>query len=203
MKKIDLTKEFRSYYRAKTTPEIIQVEEGWFLTIEGKGSPEGKEFKDKIAALYSVAYGVKKLIKAKEDIDLTVAKLEGLWWVESNRPYIQVPRSEWRWKLLVRQPGFVSSPTVEEAKGESLRKKKMALIAQVGFEKRRGGTCVQILHVGPYKTEMESLKKMYEFMSQKKLIPKGPHHEIYLSDPRRSPEEKLRTILRQAVEIKV
>jgi len=78
--KLDLTKEYKSYYTAKTTPEIVEIEEGKFLTIEGKGAPGGKEFQAKVSALYSLAYGIKILMK-KGGKDFTVAKLEGLWWI--------------------------------------------------------------------------------------------------------------------------
>lgn len=122
--KLDLTKEYKSYYTAKTTPEIVEIEEGKFLTIEGKGAPGGKEFQAKVGALYSLAYGVKMMMK-KEDRDFTVAKLEGLWWVDSDKPYTEVPCEEWRWKLLIRQPEFVTLEIVEKARQEVIKKRKI------------------------------------------------------------------------------
>lgn len=113
--KIDLTKEYKPYYTAKTTPEVVEIEEAQFLAIEGKGAPGGEEFQNKVNALYSLAYGVKTLMK-KESKDFVVAKLEGLWWVDSDKPYTEVPREEWRWKLLIRLPDFVTSEDVEETK---------------------------------------------------------------------------------------
>ena len=88
--KLDLTKEHKTYYAAKTAPEIVEIGEGKFLTIEGKGAPGGDEFRAKVGALYSLAYGIKMLMK-KEGKDFTVAKLEGLWWVNSDKPYTEVP----------------------------------------------------------------------------------------------------------------
>jgi hypothetical protein len=93
--KLDLAKEYKSYYTAKTTPEIVEIDEGKFLAVEGRGAPGGEEFQAKVGALYSLAYGVKMLMK-KEGKNFTVAKLEGLWWVDSDRPYMEVPREEWR-----------------------------------------------------------------------------------------------------------
>ena len=84
-------KEYKSYYTAKTSPEIVEIEEGKFLTIEGKDAPAGDEFQAKVGALYSLAYGIKMLMK-KEGKDFSVTKLEGLWWVDSNKPYTEVPR---------------------------------------------------------------------------------------------------------------
>ncbi len=205
MKKLDLTKEYKTYYTAKMYPEIVEFDEVAYLSIEGKGAPGGEEFQAKIGALYSLAYGVKMLMK-KEGKDFVVAKLEGLWWVDSDKPYTEVPREEWRWKLLIRQPEFVTSEIVEKARLEVMKKKKrkmkdveIELLKEVKFERMKEGKCVQILHIGPYSTEPETLAKMYEFMKERGLVYNGPHHEIYLSDPRRVPEEKLKTILRQPV----
>lgn len=201
--KFDLTKEYKSYYTAKTTPEIVEIEEGKFLTVEGKGAPGGDEFQSKVSALYSLAYGVKMLMK-KDARDFTVAKLEGLWWVDSDKPYTEVPREEWFWKLLIRQPEFVTSEIVKKAKQEVIKKKKLELVNEVKFEKMKEGKCVQILHIGPYSTESESIAKMEKLMEEKNLVKNGYHHEIYLvmAYPRKVPEERLKTILRQPVKEK-
>ena len=196
--KLDLTKEYKSYYTAKTTPAVVEFGEAQFLTIEGKGEPGGEEFTAKLGALYSLAYGVRALMK-KAGRDFTVAKLEGLWWVESDEFYLDVPREEWHWKLLIRQPEFVTPEVVEAARSEVLKKKGLALVNEVRFETLAEGKCVQILHIGPYATEPESLAKMQRLMGERGLVSHGLHHEIYLSDPRRVPEERLKTILRQPV----
>ena len=200
MKKLDLIKKYRSYYTAKTEPEVVEIEEGTFLAIEGKGAPGGDEFQAKVGALYSLAYAIKNLMK-REGKDFKVAKLEGLWWVDSNKPYYEIPKEEWRWKLLIRQPEFVTQDTVEKAKQEVIKKKKLRLVKEVMLERMREGKCVQILHIGPYSTEPESIAKMKKLMEKENLVENGLHHEIYLvmSYPRKVPEEKLKTILRQPV----
>jgi len=196
--KLDLTKEFKTYYAAKTRPEVAEFGEIPFLTIEGKGEPGGEEFTNKVEALYPLAYGVKKICK-KQDKDFGVPKLEGLWWVKSNKPALEVPHSEWYWKLLIRMPDFVTSEILEKAKEEVFKKKELELIKHIKFEKMKEGKCVQILHIGSYSTEPESLAKMRKLMEEKNFVENGLHHEIYLSDPRRVPEEKWKTILRQPV----
>ena len=196
--KLDLTKEYKTYYTAKTGPEVVEFAEIPFLTIEGKGEPGGKEFTTKVEALYPLAYSVKNICK-KQGKDFGVPKLEGLWWVESDRPALEVPREEWQWKLLIRMPDFVTSEMVEKAKEEVFKKKGIELIKEIKFEKMKEGKCVQILHIGPYSTEPESLAKMKKLMEEENLVKNGLHHEIYLSDPRRVPEEKWKTILRQPV----
>jgi len=122
--------------------------------------------------------------------------------VDSGKQYTEVPREEWRWKLLIRQPDFVTEEIVEKAGEEIMKKKKLEMVNEVKFEKMREGKRVQILHIGPYSTEPESLENMYELMKEKGLVYNGFHHEIYLSDPRKVPEEKLKTILRQPVKKK-
>ncbi|MEM3404442.1 MAG: GyrI-like domain-containing protein [Nitrososphaeria archaeon] len=196
--KLDLTKEYKTYYTAKAIPEIVEFDKAQFLAIEGRGAPGSKEFTAKIEALYTIAYGVKNLCK-KQGNDFGVPKLEGLWWVESDKAALEVPREEWRWKLLIRMPKFVTSEIVEKAEAETIKKKDIELAQEIMFEKITEGKCIQIMHVGPYSTEPESLSKMRKLMEKKNLIENGLHHEIYLSDPRRVPGEKMKTILRQPV----
>lgn len=196
--KLDLKREFKTYYTAKKSPEVAEFGEAQFLTIEGKGEPGGKEFTSKVEALYPLAYGVRKICKKQGKV-FVVPKLEGLWWVESNKPALEVPREEWQWKLLIRMPDFVTSEMVEKAKENVFKKKGIELVKEIEFEKMREGKCVHILHIGPYSTEPESLTKMKKLVKKENLVENGLHHEIYLSDPRRVPEEKWKTILRQPV----
>lgn len=196
--KVDLTKEFKTYYTAKRTSELAEFDEVIYLAIEGKGEPAGEEFTRKIEALYPLAYGVKNLCK-KQGKDFVVAKLEGLWWVESDKPALEVLREEWRWKLLIRLPDFVTSQVVRRAKEEVFRKKGIDLVKEIVFEGLTEGKCVQIMHIGPYDTEPETIEKMRVFMKENSLVENGLHHEIYLSDPRRGVPEKMKTILRQPV----
>ncbi len=196
--KLDLAREYKTYYTAKTSPEVVEFSEIPFLTIEGKGEPGGKEFTSKVEASYSLAYGIKNICK-NQGKDFAVPKLEGLWWVESSKLALEVPHREWRWKLLIRMPDFVTSEMVEKAKEEVFKKKEIELIKEIKFEKIKEGKCIQILHIGPYSTEPESLAKMRKLMEQKNLVESGLHHEIYLSDPRKVASKKMKTILRQPV----
>lgn len=195
--KLDLVKEYKSYYSARLKPEVIEFDEAYYITISGRGEPGGGEFKAKVSALYTVAYTIKNLMK-HSGRDFVVPKLEGFWWVESDKPYYEVPRNEWYWKLLIRMPEYITPAIVEEAKIKAA--KKPSLVSAVKFERIHLGKCVQILHIGPYSTEPESIAEMHKLMEERGLKPRGYHHEIYLSDPRRTPPEKLKTILRQPVE---
>jgi hypothetical protein len=197
--KTDLTKKFKGYYRASRIPEIASFEGGRYLTIEGSGAPAGEEFSQKVEALYPVAYGVKKICKARRN-DFAVPKLEALWWVDGNRDARGISRNEWKWKLLIRVPEFVTQGDVTSAKEERMKRKKLALAAEIHLERLENGRCVQLLHVGPYSDEPRSIDLMHKFMETKGLKADGLHHEIYLSDPRKTAPQKIKTVLRQPVQ---
>jgi hypothetical protein len=196
--KLDLTKEHKQYYTAKSTPVIVEFGEIPYLTIEGKGEPAGKVFTKSVETLYSLAYGIKKICKAQRR-DFSVPKLEGLWWVKSNKPALEVPRKDWFWKLLIRLPEFVTSERLIDAKEEVFKKKGLLLIKDTKFEKIDEGKCIQIMHIGPYSTEPETIEKIKKVMKDQGFTENGLHHEIYISDPRKTPPKKMKTILRQPV----
>lgn len=197
MEKLDLTKQYKDYYSAKTKVEKVHFGNVPYLSILGKGEPAGEEFSEKAGAIYPVAYGIKKI--CKETIqDFGVPKLEGLWWVNDKRPALEVPRSEWHWKLLIRIPDFVTNEMVEKAVSEVV-KKKTKIASEVKFEIIDEGDLVSILHVGSYKTEPESIKQMDDFIKANGFTKNGLHHEIYLSDPNKTEPDKLKTILRQPI----
>ncbi len=198
MSKLDLLKEYKSYYKAGRKPEIVEFGKVRYLTVKGKGEPAGKIFASKVEALYPLAYGIKKLCKEKGN-DFGVPKLEGLWWVESDKPAPKVPRNEWCWKLLIRMPEFVTNAMVKSVQSEVAKKKKNDLIQEISFETMMEGKCVQIMHIGPYSTEHETVKLLMEFIKSQGLSVNGLHHEIYLSDPRKTSPEKMKTIIRYPV----
>lgn len=197
MDKLDLTKQYKDYYSAKTKVEKVHFGKVPYLTILGKGEPAGKEFSEKAGVIYPVAYSIKKI--CKETIqDFGVPKLEGLWWVNDNRPALEVPRNEWHWKLLIRMPDFVTNQMVDKAVSEVV-KKKTKIASEVNLEIIDESDLVSILHIGSYKTELESIKQMDDFIKANGLTKNGLHHEIYLSDPNKTEPDKLKTILRQPI----
>lgn len=206
MDKHDLTKKYKSYYTAKAKPELVEIEKAQFLSITGKGDPSGQAFAEKIQALYATAYTIKFMLKEKGK-DFTVAKLEGLWWFDdqqyggltmSEAPK-KVPRSEWQYRLLLRMPEFVTRQLADTVAKAVVEKKGITLAAEIGWYEMNEGKCVQMLHVGPFDKEPETLEKMNVFIQGGNLQKNGFHHEIYLSDFRKTPPEKLKTILREPV----
>jgi hypothetical protein len=206
MDKLDLTKKYKPYYTAKTKPELVHIEAAQFISICGKGDPSENLFATTIEALYSTTYTLKFACKAKGQ-DFVIAKLEGLWWYDEEKYKsnaiekisAEVPRSEWEYRLLIRLPDFVTKQDVEEAKAAVILKKDIELVRQIGFYSLTEGQCVQMLHVGPFSTEPATLKEIMAFSTANNLKKNGHHHEIYLSDFRKTEPSKLKTILREPV----
>ena len=198
LEKVDLAKEFPHFYKAKMKPEIIEVGSSKFLSISGMGAPEAELFENSIGAIYSVAYTVKKYCKTKYQ-DFKIPKLECFWWVESGIPFEETPRNEWFWELIIRMPEFVDVREVEEAIKESIKKKNMLLANEVYLKKIDEGRSVQTLHIGSYDEEQATISRILDYMEKENLEMNGHHHEIDVSDPRKTPVERLKTVIRYAV----
>ena len=196
--KLDLVKELGKYYRAKGEPEIIDLGRGKYLVVGGKGSPRGEEFQEKVKAIFSVAYAVKSVYK-REGRDFKVPKLEGSWWVESGKPFEESSEEEWVWKLMIRVPDYVEEGVVKEAKARVAEKKGIGAAREVRLKVVEWGRCIQALHVGPYEREAETIARIREYAEKEGVRLVGPHHEVYISDPRKTPPEKLKTIIRYRV----
>ncbi|MDO8751689.1 MAG: GyrI-like domain-containing protein [Dehalococcoidia bacterium] len=198
--KIDLYKLHKQEYVTPKTPQVVTVGKAQYLTMEGKGAPGSPAFAQAIEALYGLAYTLKFASKTAGQ-DYKVSGLEGLWWFpEGHTTPTSAPPGTWRWNLIIRVPDFVSQDQLAQAKASLAAKNKGGdLLPQVRLETIEEGPCVQMLHVGPYDQEAENVERMRQFASAQRLAFHGAHHEIYLSDPRRVPPERLRTILRMPV----
>jgi hypothetical protein len=205
MEKTDLVRKYKSYYSAKAKPELQEFSEVSYVSIMGKGDPSVETFQKKIQALYPVAYALK--FRAKEaGRDFVVPKLEGLWWYEGHEEVtsfsdtpLQIPRSEWCWRLLLRMPESVSKPTLLDVIKSVKAKKEIDHIDEVEMFTLTEGKVVQMLHVGSFDKEPDTLRVIQQFMAEQGLKKAGLHHEIYLSDFRKTAPSKLKTILREPV----
>lgn len=197
---LNLLETHRDAYAEYEKPTLVDIREAHYLTVAGKGPPGGPEFVKKVGTLYGIAYTLK--MKSKfAGRDYSVAPLEGLWWgSKDDHDFFDEPRESWNWKLLIRTPDFVTEAQVREAAEAQAAQRGDKAAKAVGLEKIAEGRSVQMLHVGPYATEVETIAAMTAFMASKGLVQSGYHHEIYLSDPNRTDPEKLRTILRLPVE---
>jgi len=206
MEKTDLAKLYRSYYSAKPQPQRITVHKAAYVAIQGQGDPSQQEFAARVEALYSVAYAVKFMCKWDGN-DFVVPKLEGQWWFDTTafpgisaaEAPVKIPREKWQYRLLLQMPDMVCEELVQEAIKQVLAKKRLQLAAGVHFFEMEEQACVQMLHAGPFDREPETLAVLQQFITAQGLQQQGCHHEIYLSDFRKTPPEKLRTILREPV----
>ncbi len=206
MEKLDLTRLYKPYYTAKNKPELLEIEPAKFISIDGRGDPSGSGFQADIQALYALAYTL-KFISKEAGKDFVVAKLEGLWQFDEKaygeiklwEAPVLIPRRDWEYRLLIRIPAFISATDVEKAKEKLPFKKPGLQTDKLKYVEQTEGRSVQILHKGPFQNEPATLKLMDEFMIIHGLSRNGMHHEIYLSDFRKTDPEKLRTILRQPV----
>lgn len=206
MEKLDLTKKYKTYFTSKTKPEIVEIEPAHFISITGKGDPSEKRFSERIQALYTTAYTIKFVFK-QHDKDFTVSKLEGLWWYDEKKfagitmdeAPNAIARSEWEYRLLLRMPEYVTENDVDKAIQAAFVKKKLELVKEIEFFRMNEGKSVQMLHVGPFSKENETLQQMKKVIEENGFQKNGLHHEIYLSDFNKTEESKLRTILREPV----
>lgn len=197
--KIDLYKLHKAGYAATRKPALVELRPAQYLAIDGQGAPGGNVFTESIGALYGMAYTIKMTRKFSGLQDYGVCKLEGLWWSDSGRCFADLPKAQWQWKLLIRTPDFVAKDDLKKAVVVLLKRGKGEAVKDVRLETIAEGRCVQMLHVGPYDKEPQSIAIMQGFAEQQGLQFRGRHHEIYLSDPRRVAPERLRTILRVPV----
>jgi hypothetical protein len=199
--KIDLRKEYAALYKARPEPEFVAVPELSVLAVDGAGDPNGSQrFQDCVTALYSASFALKFALKKGKGLDWGVLGLEGDWWCDDLATFSMDRRTEWKWTLMIVQPSFVS-PAYAEAAIMAARAKKgcSPALADLRFEGRAAHEAAQILHVGPYDAEPPTIARLHEFIRGSGRGLAGLHREVYLSDARRVPEDKLRTIIRQEV----
>lgn len=201
MPKLDMKKEWKHLYSPSTKePAIIEVPTFNFLMIDGTGDPNtAQEYKDAVSALYSLAYAIKFAVKKAQGIDFAVMPLQGLWWVEDMRLFSTTPKDDWSWTMMILQPDLVTAALVEEQRAVARQKKDLPAIDALRFEPYHEGTCVQLMHLGPYADEGPNIARMHQYAFEQGYQLDGKHHEIYLSDPSRTAPERLKTILRQPI----
>jgi hypothetical protein len=198
--KIDLFKLHKDQYIAPKKPQLVEIHKAKYLAVSGRGEPGGEEFATKIGALYGVAYTTKMTRKFAGKQDYTICKLECQWWLDGERKdFATTDPKQWNFKFLIRTPDFVRDNELDTAVETLLKKGKEPQVRQVKFESFAEDLCVQMLHLGPYEKEPETILLMEAFAGQQDMEFHGRHHEIYISDPRRVPSERLKTILRHPV----
>ena len=207
----DYKKEYKDLYLPKTTPTIVDVGEIQFVAVEGRGNPneEDGEYQRAIEVLYGVQYTIKMSKKGnnipKGYFDYVVPPLESFWWLDNAEDFTIENKSQYCWTSLIRLPEFVDESLFEWACEEVSKKKKIDT-TKAKFLKINEGLSVQCLHIGAYDEEPKTLELMSDFIEanglQSDLTEARRHHEIYLSDPRKTEVSKLKTVLRIPVKKK-
>ena len=204
----DYKKEYPEFYLPKDTPAIVDVPPMNFLAVRGRGDPnqpEG-EYQHAMALLYGVAFTIKMSKKGDRRIegyfDYVVPPLEGFWWQEGISGVDYARKEDYQWIALIRLPDFVSRADFEWAVAEASRKKKQDF-SPVELLRYHEGLCVQCMHVGAYDDEPATVARMDAFLRERgyetDITAARFHHEIYLSDARKTPPERRRTVLRHPI----
>ncbi len=198
-------KEQKQFYMPGKQPVLVDVPPMAYLAIRGHGDPNqpGGEYQQAIKKLYAVAYTIKMSKKGTYHIpkyfDFVVPPLEGLWWQEGIKGVDYQHKEKFHFIALIRMPEFVTKDVFDWAVKEASAKKQLDL-NNVELITMNEGLCVQALHVGPYDNEPATVDKIHQFITAHQLKiginNHRHHHEIYLSDPRRTKVERLKTVLR-------
>lgn len=207
----DFKKEQKKLYAPKNCPEILEVPMMKFISVEGSGNPNEEDgfYKQAVGMLYTIAYTLKMSYKTEYEIvgffEYVVPPLEGFWWTEDGKPFDYNSKEKFRWISVIRVPEFITKENLWWAIENAKEKKKMDC-SKVKLIEIEEGLCVQMMHLGSYDDEPKSIEMMDKFIEEKgyenNITDKRRHHEIYLSDPRRTPNEKLKTILRHPIKMK-
>jgi hypothetical protein len=213
MEKLDYKKAYKDLYMPKEKPTIIDVPPMTFIMVDGKGDPndEGGEYQKATELLYGLSYTIKmspkKGIQIEGFYDYVVPPLEGLWWMEGDLDLNQ--KSEFNWTSMIRQPDFVTKEVFQWACEEYIKKNPEVHISEASLQTFTEGLCVQMMHIGPFADEPRTLSQIEAYIEEQGFShaietpsPDGitkKHHEIYLSDPRKTAPEKLKTVIRHPI----
>lgn len=200
--KMDLKKSLRDLYQVSAkAPVEIDVPALRYLMVDGEGDPNtAPAYAEAVEALFSVAYTVKFMVKkGPQAVDYGVMPLEALWWADDPAVFRSGDRSRWQWTAMILQPDFVGDDTIGQAIDEVRRKKSLPGVDRLRLDTLTEGRCAQILHVGPFSAEGPTIERLHTFIADRSAV-RGHHHEIYLSDIRRTDPAKWKTILRQPMD---
>jgi hypothetical protein len=199
--KIDLKKTYKALYSAKAEPSLIEVPELAAFAIEGQGDPNGSErFQECVGALYAASFTLKFALKKERGLDWGVLGFEGEWWCDDMAEFSMDRKAEWKWRLLMVQPDFITEADALAAiTGAAKKKGSSPALKELRFERAAAHEAAQILHLGPYDDEPPTIARLHDFIEGLGLRMAGRHREIYLNDARRTESAKLRTIIRQGV----
>lgn len=197
MEKIDFGKTHKNLYSATGKIKEVLADKAVFLAVKGVGAPGGPEFTDCIGKLFTLVYTAKFSLKFAGKLDFAVGKVECLWWEDPSK----LPPEKWPWQLLIRIPEAVTESDLKKSRQEIQEKKGIDTSAVKRWVWKEG-PCLQVMHIGPYNEVGPVFDALAKHAESVGLEVTSPGHEIYISDPRRVPPEKLKTIIRMPVKKK-
>lgn len=204
----DYKKEYKEFYMPKNKPEIVNIPKMNYIAVRGKGDPneEDGDYKKAISVLYAVAYTLRMSHKGDHKIEgffeYVVPPLEGFWWQDDVKGVDLFNKSTFNWISVLRLPDFVTKKDFDWAVEIASKKKKLDC-SSAEFLTIDEGLCVQIMHIGSFDNEIESIAKMNDFIKENgyenDINDTRMHHEIYMSDARRVAPEKMKTVIRHPI----
>jgi hypothetical protein len=200
--KVDFKRTFDGYKAKRGVFRVLDLPELRYLMIDGSGDPNtSPNYTSALEALYPVAYKLKFASKVDLGRDYVVPPLEGLWWADDLSAFTTARnKNAWQWTLLLLVPDWIEQQHIDAAIEAARKAKQPERLDDLRCESLTEGRCVQTLHVGPFDEEADVLAELHDvFVPDNGYRLTGTHHEVYLSDPRRTAPAKLRTILRQPV----
>ncbi len=204
----DYKKEYKEFYMPKNKPNIIEIPKMNYIAVRGKGNPneENSEYKQTIGLLYSIAFTIKMSYKTSHKIEgyfqYVVPPLEGFWWQDGIDGLDYNKKEDMEFISMIRLPDFVTKEEFDWAISEATNKKKQDF-SKVEYLTYDEGLCVQCMHIGSYDNEPATIEMMKSYAEENgyeiDITSNRFHHEIYLSDPRRCDESRLKTVIRHPI----
>ena len=201
MDKVDFKKTMKALWQPPTGRfTVVDVPPMQFVKVDGHGDPNtAPAYKGAVEWLYSVSYPLKFMSKKELGRDYAVMPLEGLWWAQDMSTFLTRDKAAWSWTMMIMQPEWITQAMFEAAVDKA-KAKFGAPPETLRLEAYDEGLSVQVMHIGSYDDEGPVLRRLHEeFLPENGLAETGHHHEIYISDPRKTAPEKLKTVLRQPV----
>ena len=204
----DFKKEYKEFYMPKNKPEIVTVPKANYIAVRGKGNPNEIDgaYQQAISILYAVAYTLKMSYKTEHKIEgffeYVVPPLEGFWWQDNVDGIDYADKAAFNWISVIRLPEFITQKDFEWAVETASEKKKLDC-SSAEFLTVDEGLCVQIMHIGAFDDEPQTVALMDEYVAQNgyenDITESRLHHEIYLSDARKVAPEKWKTVIRHPI----
>ena len=204
----DFKKEYKEFYMPKNKPEIVTVPKANYIAVRGKGNPNEIDgaYQQAISILYAVAYTLKMSYKTEHKIEgffeYVVPPLEGFWWQDNVDGIDYADKAAFNWISVIRLPEFITQKDFEWAVETASEKKKLDC-SSAEFLTVDEGLCVQIMHIGAFDDEPQTVALMDEYIAQNgyenDITESRLHHEIYLSDARKVAPEKWKTVIRHPI----